>query len=115
MLPIFATLSCVGLFLTMKTVNTFRKGINNDLLRARIFLNKSFIKDNLTLLLLACVFFILHAGVEFFEPIGLDIEKNVEEILIKIFEMAVMVCIFSSGFKWYTLINSSRQIKESTK
>lgn len=93
-----------GIYLVVKTFKLKRK-IDYTTLRARAFLNDSFLMDVWSLLILACLFFIIHASVELNGIFMLvSIEPIIEVIIKEGTEMGVLVCVLLQVYKWFRLV-----------
>ncbi len=97
-----------GIYLVVRTFILKRK-IDYTTLRARAFLNDSFLMDVWSLLLLACLFFIIHAVIELndffkFMAIGPIIEVIIKEGT----EMGVLVCTLLVVYKWFRLVDQAK-------
>lgn len=103
-----------GAFLVAYTAYTARKRKDDTLLRARAFINKSFMRDNGTLLFLACLFFFLHTIMEFNDTLRLSIEESVAEFVKEISELGISICIVILAYKWFKLIRPSKYLEQAT-
>ncbi|MBU4075332.1 MAG: hypothetical protein KKI06_01220 [Euryarchaeota archaeon] len=97
-----------GVYLVVRTFSLKRK-IDYPTLRARAFLNESFLMDVWTLLLIACLFFIIHAVIELNDVFRLTTIEPVIEVIIKEgTEMGVLACTLLLVYKWYKLVNQAK-------
>jgi hypothetical protein len=102
---IYALVALFGTFLVVYTAYIARRRRDDVLLRARAFLSRSFIRDNATLLLLACIFFFVHTAMEFNNTLGLLIEESIADFIKETAELGVSICIVILAYKWFRLIN----------
>lgn len=94
--------------------NTMRGRIDNDLLRAKVFLNKSFMKEHWILLLLACFFFLVNATIKFYDIYGLPLEKNTADLIEQTIVLGILTCIIVSQYKLFKLMNPSKHIEQNS-
>ncbi len=105
---IYASVAIFAALLVMYTAFTARKGIDGSVLRARAFLSMSFLRDNGILLLLVCLFFLIHTVMELNQIYWLSLEESVAEFTKELTELGISICIAISAYKWFNLINPSR-------
>jgi len=79
-----------------------------NLLRAKAFLNESFMKDNWLLLFLICFFFLVNATVQFNEMLGLFMNKADAAYIQELTIFGVLTCSVLSEYKWFRLINPAK-------
>jgi uncharacterized membrane protein YdjX (TVP38/TMEM64 family) len=90
-------------------INPLVRKIDYTTLKARAFLNESFLMDVWTLLLIACLFFIIHAVTELNEIFVLvAIGSIIEDRLKEGTELGVLVCILLLVYKWFKLVNQAK-------
>lgn len=106
----YASVAVFGAILLIYTAFTARKGIDGTVLRARAFLSASFLRDNGILLLLVCLFFLIHTAMEFNQIYWLS-EESLAEFIKELTELGISICIAISAYKWFTLINPSRHLE----
>ncbi len=93
-----------GIYLVVRTFILKRK-IDYTTLRAKAFLNDSFLMDVWSLLLFACLFFIIHAVIELNELFKfMAIGPIIEAIIKEGTEMGVLVCTLLGVYKWFRLV-----------
>ena len=98
----------IGVFLALRTIALKRK-INYSTLKARAFLNESFLIDVWSLLLLACLFFMIHAIIELIDIFSLTtIGPIIKAILTEGTELGVLVCTLLLVYKWFKLVNLAK-------
>ncbi len=97
---IYALLVFAGACIIAYTAYNWEKRMDSTTLRARAFLNESFLEDNWKLLLLV---FFFSAIMQFnFEPL---LEKSISEFMKGTAQLAVMTGIVISEYKWLRLMN----------
>lgn len=106
-------LAIFGAYLVANTAETIKGKMNRNQLRARVFLNESFIKDNWMLLFVGCFFFLMNATVDFNEISGLFIEKNSLELVRDVTILGVLSCSVVSEYKWFKLIAPTKRFHTS--
>ncbi len=111
----YASVAIFGAFLVVYTAFTARKGIDGTVLRARAFLSASFLRDNGILLLLVCLFFLIHTAMELNQIYGLSLEESVTDFIKELTELGISICIAISAYKWFNLINPSRHLEATGK
>jgi hypothetical protein len=102
----YASVLIFGALLVVCTAFLARKGIDDIMLRKRAFLSESFLRDNGVLLLLICLFFLIHTSMELNQIYGLYIEESVSEFIKELTELGISVCIAILAYKWLDLIAS---------
>ncbi|MBU3966810.1 MAG: hypothetical protein KKG76_05470 [Euryarchaeota archaeon] len=86
-----------------------RRKIDYTTLRARAFLNESFLMDVWTLLLIACLLFIIHAITELNEIFRLtSIGPTIEVIIKEGTELGILVCTLLLVYIFYKLGNQAK-------
>jgi uncharacterized membrane protein len=111
---LYGLFALLGAFLVAYTAYTARKRKDDTLLRARAFINKSFMRDNGALLFLACLFFFVHTIMEFNNTFGLFIEESIAEFIKEISELGISICIVVLAYKWFKLMRPSKYIEQVT-
>ncbi|NJD75823.1 MAG: hypothetical protein FIB08_01820 [Candidatus Methanoperedens sp.] len=100
---IYALLALFGAYLAAYNVYVTGERIDKRLLKARVFLSESFLKDTWTLLLLACLLFLVHAIMELNQVFSLFIEESVADLIAELVEVGIILCIILSSYKWFRL------------
>lgn len=100
---IYALLALLGAYLAAYNIYITGERIDKRLLKARVFLSESFLKDTWTLLLLACLLFLIHATMELNQMFGLFIEESVADLITELVEVGIILCIILSAYKWFRL------------
>lgn len=78
-------------------------------MRARAFLNESFLIDVWTLLLIVCLLFIIHAVTELNEIFMLvEIGPIIEMIIKEGTELGILVCSLLLVYKFFILVNQAK-------
>lgn len=101
-------LALSGAYMVAHIVHKMYGRIDYDLLRAKAFLNESFMKDNWLLLFLICFFFLVNATVQFNEMLGLFMDEANVEYIQEVTVLGVLTCSVLSEYKWFRLINPAR-------
>ncbi len=107
---VYAILSSGGVVLVAYAAYSGKKRTDGALLRARAFLNESFMKDSWTLLLLACFLFFIDSLLSLNMMFGLFMELNTSILISILVEAGTMVCIVMLAYKWFRLINPKNQM-----
>lgn len=97
-----------GVYLAVRTF-TLKRKIDYTTLKARVFLNESFMTDVWTLLLIACLLFVIHAMMELNDIFRLiTIEPIIEVIIKEGTELGILVCTLSLVYKFFKLVNQAK-------
>lgn len=107
---VYAILSAGGVVLVAYAAYSGKKRTDGVLLRARAFLNESFMKDSWTLLLLACSLFFIDSLLSLNMMFGSLIELNISILISILVEAGTMVCIVMLAYKWFRLVNPKNQM-----
>ena len=110
---IYALLALLGACLAAYNAYLTSKRIDKRLLKARVFLSESFLKDTWTLLLLACLLFLIHAAMELNQMFGLFIEESVADLIAELVEVGIILCIILSAYKWFRLTNQEGNYEQA--
>jgi hypothetical protein len=103
------SLAFAGAYFVADTAHAMRGRIDINLLRAKAFLNASFMKDNWILLLLACFFSLIYASIKLNEMFGILLEENNgTEFLQEITVLGVLSCCVLSQYKWFKLTSPAK-------
>ncbi|MCX9009778.1 MAG: hypothetical protein OIN66_01530 [Candidatus Methanoperedens sp.] len=109
MLQLFTImLALTGAYLVAHILHKMYGRIDYNLLRAKAFLNESFMKDNWLLLFLICFFFLVNAAVQFNEMLGLFMDEADAAYIEEITIFGVLACSVLSEYKWFKLINPTK-------
>ncbi len=107
---VYAILSTGGVVLVAYAAYAGKKRADSMLLRARAFLNESFMKDSWTLLLLACLLFFIDSLLSLNMMFGSFMETNTSILISIVVEAGAMVCIVMLAYKWFRLVNPKNQL-----
>lgn len=110
---IYALLALLGAYLAAYNIYITGERIDKRLLKARVFLSESFLKDTWMLLLIACLLFLIHAIMELNQMFGLFIEESVAELITELVEVGIILCILLSAYKWFRLTNLDRNYEQA--
>lgn len=97
-------LALMGAYLAAKTSDLMRRKMDINLLRAKAFLNDSFIRDNWKLLFIVCFLFLINAVIYFDEMLGLFIIEDNSHLLQDIILLGILTCSVISQYKWFRLV-----------
>ena len=97
-------LAVTGAYLAANTSDLMRKKIDIKLLRAKAFLNDSFIRDNWMLLFIGCFLFLVNAVIHFDEMLGLFIKEENSHLMQDIILLGILTCSVISQYKWFKLV-----------
>src|SRR3989337_1691161 len=81
-----------GIYLAVRVYMAGRK-IDPATLRARAFLNESFLKESWKLILISLVLFVIRAIVELEEVIEGAMDEKSAEVLDEIIVLGIMICL----------------------
>ncbi|HMB44365.1 MAG TPA: hypothetical protein VKL21_00940 [Candidatus Methanoperedens sp.] len=94
----------IGVYLAIMIYLAGRK-IDPATLRARAFLNESFLKESWELILMSLILFIIRAVVELEEVLEEVIDAKSSEILDEIIVLGILICLILLLYKWLKLMN----------
>lgn len=99
-------LSTAGILLIAR-IHTMKYGVDSATLRARAFLDESFLRDCWRLLLISCTLFLFHAVFELTGLIGAPIDESspIAVVLDEVTELGILICIFILVYKWLRLVS----------
>ena len=99
-------LSTAGILLIVR-IHTMKYGVDSATLRARAFLDESFLRDCWRLLFVSCAFFLLHAVFEITGLLEAPIDESslIAVLLDEVTELGILVCIFILVYKWLKLVS----------
>lgn len=81
------------------------KKIDPATLRARAFLNESFLKESWKLILMSLILFIIRAVVELEEILEEVIDEKSSEVIDEIIVLGILICLILLLYKWLKLMN----------
>ncbi len=84
-----------------------QKKLDLTVLKAKAFLSESFLKNCWTLILLMCLFFIIHAAAEMIEIAGLFTETDLM-LMKEGTELGILICTVILGYKWSNLTSPAK-------
>jgi len=94
----------IGVYLAIRIYLAGRK-IDSATLRARAFLNESFLMESWKLILMSLILFIIRAVVELEELFEEVIDAKSSEILDEIIVLGILICLILLLYKWLKLMN----------
>jgi hypothetical protein len=94
----------IGIYLAVRIYLAGKK-IDPATLRARAFLNESFLKESWKLILMSLILFIIRAVVELEEVFEEVIDAKSSEILDEIIVLGILICLILLLYKWLKLMN----------
>lgn len=94
----------IGVYLAIRIYLAGKK-IDPATLRARAFLNESFLKESWKLILISLILFIIRAVVELEEVLEEVIDAKSSEILDEIIVLGILICLILLLYKWLKLMN----------
>jgi Ca2+/Na+ antiporter len=105
-------LSIAGILLIVR-IHTMKYGVDSATLRARAFLDESFLRDSWRLLLASCTLFLFHAAFELTGLLEAPIDESslIAVLLDEVTELGVLVCIFILVYKWLKLVSPQRSFE----
>ena len=101
-------LALAGAYLVAHTAQAMRRRIDYNILKAKVFLNDSFMRDNWKLLFLASLFFLINATVELSKISGFFTKVENLGFIQQVTVLGVLSCSFLSEYKWFKLLGTSR-------
>ena len=112
---IYGILALLGAYIAAFTAYNYGTKMDNTLVKARAFLSESFLKDNWTLLFLACILFLIHTAMELNGIFELFIVEDTSELIEELTELGIGTCIFMLVYKWFRLMSPSGQLEAGNK
>jgi hypothetical protein len=105
-------LSTAGILLIVR-IHTMKYGVDSATLRARAFLDESFLRDCWRLLLVSCTLFLFHAVFELTGLLGAPIDESslIAVLLDEVTELGILICIFILVYKWLKLVSPRRSFE----
>ena len=101
--------SLIGVYLAVR-INIEKKKIDPATLRARVFLNESFLKDSWKLLLIALILFIIRAFTELEELFETVMDNEISELLDEVIGLGILICLILLLYKWLKLMNPQKLV-----
>jgi len=99
----------IGVYLAVR-INISKKKIDPVILRARVFLNDSFINESWKLILIALILFIIHAFIELKKVFGTVTNDEVSWLIDDIIMLGILICIIIVLNKWLKLMNPQNPV-----
>ena len=103
-------LALAGAYFIAYTAVSIRGRIDNNLLRAKVFLNESFLKDNWFFLFLASLFFLMNAALKFNDILGLSLGEGSSDTIEQVIVLGALTCCVLSEYKWFRLIGTPKSV-----
>lgn len=97
----------IGVYLGARIHISGRK-IDPATLRARAFLNESFLKESSKLILMSLILFIIRAIVEMEEILEGVMDEKSSEVLDEIIVLGILICLILLLYKWLKLMDPPR-------
>ena len=94
----------IGVYLAARIYIAGRK-IDPATLRARAFLNESFLKESWKLILMSLVLFMIRAVVELEEVFEEVMDEKSAEVLDEIIVLGILICLILLLYKWLKLMD----------
>ena len=94
----------IGIYLAARIYTAGRK-IDPAILRARAFLNESFLMESWKLILMSLVLFIIRAIIEFEELYEEIIDEKSAEVIDEMIVLGILICLILLLYKWLKLMN----------
>lgn len=105
----------IGVYLTIRIYLAGRK-IDPATLRARAFLNESFLMESWKLILISLIFFIIRAIVELEEVFESVIDEKSSEVIDEFIVLWILICLILLLYKWLELMNPPKpNLKDKSK
>ena len=102
---LYALLALIGAYLIAYTALNAKKKMDDSVVRARAFLNESFMKNNWNLLFLVCFLFLFNSIMRLNGEFDLFIDEDQLEIIEELTELLIVGLITLLTYKWYRLLN----------
>jgi hypothetical protein len=99
----------IGVYLAVR-INMARKKIDPATLRARVFLNESFLTECWKLLLVALILFIIRAILELEELFETVIDNKISDLLDETIVLGILICLILLLYKRLKLMNPPKPV-----
>ncbi len=93
-----------GAYLMAEIAYAAKRGKDGKLLRARAFLNESFLHDNWKMLFLASLIFLINAVIEINDMFGVFLRDINMDFLQEMVVLGILGCSVITEYKWFKLI-----------
>lgn len=97
----------IGVYLAVR-IYIAGKNIEQETLRARAFLNESFLRESWKLILMSLVLFIIRAIVELEEVFESAIDEASSEVIDEIIVLFILICLILLLYKWLELMEPKK-------
>ncbi|PWB49250.1 MAG: hypothetical protein C3F06_14890 [Candidatus Methanoperedenaceae archaeon] len=105
----------IGVYLAIRIYLAGRR-IDPATLRARAFLNESFLMESWKLILISLIFFIIRAIVELEEVFEAVIDEKSSEVIDEFIVLWILICLILLLYKWLELMNPPKpSLKDKSK
>jgi hypothetical protein len=99
----------IGVYLAVR-INIARKKIDPATLRARVFLNESFLDESWKLLLVALMIFIIRAFIELEELFETVMDNANTELIDEVIVLGILICLILLLYKWLKLMDPPKPV-----
>jgi hypothetical protein len=99
----------IGVYLAVR-INIARKKIDPATLRARVFLNESFLDESWKLLLVALMIFIIRAFIELEELFETVMDNANTELIDEVIVLGILICLILLLYKWLKVIDPPKPV-----
>lgn len=97
----------IGVYLAVR-IYILGKKLDFDTIRARAFLNESFLRESWKLILISLILFIIRAIVELEEVFERVIEEESSEVIDEIIVLLILICLIMLLYKWLGLMKPQK-------
>ncbi len=102
-----------GAYLVAEIAYATKRRKYSKLLRARVFLNDSFLHDSWKLLFFVCFIFLINATIELNDMLGVCMYESNLDPLKEIMVLGVLACTVMSEYKWLKLIKPEKPLSKA--
>jgi hypothetical protein len=99
----------IGVYLAVR-INIARKKIDPATLRARVFLNESFLDESWKLLLVALMIFIIRAFIEIEELFETFMDNANTELIDEVIVLGILICLILLLYKWLKVMDPPKPV-----
>jgi hypothetical protein len=99
----------IGVYLAVR-INIARKKIDPATLRARVFLNESFLDESWKLLLVALMIFIIRAFIELEELFETVMDNANTELIDEVIVLGILICLILLLYKWLKVMDPPKPV-----
>jgi hypothetical protein len=99
----------IGVYLAVR-INIARKKIDPTTLRARVFLNESFLDESWKLLLVALMIFIIRAFIELEELFETVMDNANTELIDEVIVLGILICLILLLYKWLKVMDPPKPV-----